>query len=300
MPKTPKKPAAKPEKKPSVVVTLFRLLWGQNRTRSWREENDALQTTLSLAIRARLPFEPDDFKAVYAEFKGGYWMGEAEHYYSKAIELRHTSACQSFEKWKGRPPFIYSGNRLALGSAFTFDKKTLYVTSYGNDHRGAYLGCVTYKTPDGKWHGRKVDKRIKVSLAELKAGEPKRDIPKPEKDLRAAMEAFANVFRCETAREYLKSKLTLKAAWADVLEFFKEGREHYRQSAHHVMVELLRAVKFPIMLHEIDELKTVEQVYARVGDFETNLQPLILAAVKVRLTEKRDAKKKEATNGNGN
>lgn len=295
MPKTPaKKPAAKKaEKKLSVVVTLFHLLWGQNRTRSWREENDALQSTLSLAIRARLAFEPDDFKTVYDEFKGGYWMGEAEHYYTKACEDKNASACQSFEKWKGRPPFIFNSSRLHIGSVFTFDKKTLHVTSYGKDHRGHYLGCVTYKNTDAATYGRKVDKRIKVSLAELKAGEPKRNIPKPEKDLRAAIEAFDMVFRCETAKNYLKSKLTLKAAWTNVPELF-ETYNHHRESARHVMIELLRAVKFPVLLHEIDELKTVEQIYARVGDFETNLQPLILAAAKVRIAEKRAAKKTEA------
>jgi hypothetical protein len=286
------KKAAK-EKDHSPVVRLFHHLWGENRTRSWREENDALQRTLMLAIEARLPFEPDDFKRVYDGYKGGYWMGEGEHYYAKAIELRNTAACQSFEKWKGRPAFIYNGNRLHVGSSFTFDGKTLHVTSYGRDHRGAYLGCVTYKKPETGSYSRKVDKRIKVSLAELKAGEPKKNLPKPEKDLRQAAEAFEDVFRCETAKLYLKTRLTLKSAWEGVPEYFKDGNSPYLESARRQMLELLRVVKFPVMLHEIDELKTVEQIYARVGDFEKNLQPLLLAAVKVRLAEKRAAKQAE-------
>jgi len=283
----PKKPDQSP------VLKLFENLWGNMRAHSWRDINGSLQKTLSLAIEARLEFEPDDFKKLSDGYKGHYWMGDGEHYYRQAIEARLTSACQSFEKWKGRPPFIFSGKRLHVGCSFVWDGKTVHVTSYGHDHRGHYLGCVTYKKPESGSYSRKVDKRLKVSLAELKKGEPKKDIPKPEKDLRRATEAFEDQFRCETAKQYLKTRLTLKAAWEGVPEYFKDGNASYLESARRQMLELLRWVKFPIMLHEIDELKTVEQIYARVGDFEKSLQPLILAAVKVRLAEKRAAKQKE-------
>lgn len=105
----------------SPVIRLVDLLWdnAQKATgHSWTRLNGALHQSIYLAIEAGLKFAPGDFEYIWEHYNSGYWIGDGngEGWYSRAVEYDNRSACISFEKQKGRKPFILNGKRLAIGT----------------------------------------------------------------------------------------------------------------------------------------------------------------------------------------
>lgn len=140
---------------------------------SWTRVNHAMHTAVKLAIDAGLRFDPDDFGAIYREMRGSYWFGvpSGEQFYSKAAAMNHTSACQSFEKFADRPPFLFRGNRLAIGSELTWDGQTAKVTSFSHNDALATdrLTACIYKLSSGK-----VIKRLTIGVQDLRDSERRR------------------------------------------------------------------------------------------------------------------------------
>lgn len=275
------------KKKMSPAMTLVGHVWAANGigSLSYSRLNAVMADAVKLAIDSEMAFDPDDFRYIYDEFRGSYWFGESkgEHFYTAACLVGNVSACQSFEEFAGRPPLIYKSKRLHIGSMFRWENRTVKVTSYGNDARGWYVGVCSYK-PQGAGHGYKVDKRMKVSLAELKADQKLSEPPKPDADMQLFLRTIAKDFCCGGVRDYLKKHLTLKSAYDQL--------ENHRSFDH--LKQLLKIVKFDVSWQTAEGWKTVADVKATVGDFEVNLLPLIRAEMKRRAAAAKEKRRPAA------
>ena len=146
--------------------------------RSWDRLNGAMGTALSLAVGSGFRFARTDFEQIDARFGFNRWGGNDRHmlgerYYSQAcaVDREHggnLTAAISFEKWKGRPAFIYkdrlclSGRRLAIGSVVErVDREVFRVTSFSEDGQG--VGLTSYHD----MMGGKVKSRVKLTLPML-------------------------------------------------------------------------------------------------------------------------------------
>ena len=90
---------------------------------SWCKLNAALRGALSLAIESRMAFAPNDFARIFETCAGEHWMGTdhdgdgyGEGFYRTACIAGNPSACQAFERWRQRPPYLWAGKRLYVGS----------------------------------------------------------------------------------------------------------------------------------------------------------------------------------------
>jgi hypothetical protein len=119
-------------------MRLVRFVWEHQQEdigHSWARLNSSMAGAVTLAISAGMTFALDDFSEIYSGMRGGHWFGVSgadmmgEEFYFLAVELRHLSACKSFEQWKGREPMIFSGNRLAVGSDLKWNGFHFRVTS---------------------------------------------------------------------------------------------------------------------------------------------------------------------------
>lgn len=148
------------------------------------------QDALRLAIRALLPFDEDDMawikKNTYFTWHAGNGDNWGEDYYSVACGAGNISAARSFEKMKGRKPFIWkwtvkhggcigrverSNDRLSVGDEFICRNVKLSVTSF-NDADGLII-CCTYKKQERDERGYvigplKVEKLYKIDHKQLR------------------------------------------------------------------------------------------------------------------------------------
>lgn len=109
----------------------------------WRDLNPHLHGTLCTAIRLHMPSAPDDIARIYRQFDGHYWFygnegAKGESLYSAAVEAGNTRMCESFERWKNRPAFLWpeetiTPKRLHVGSKLTWQGQTVKVTSITGD-----------------------------------------------------------------------------------------------------------------------------------------------------------------------
>jgi hypothetical protein len=171
--------------KKSTAYALISHVWEHNCeevSHSWRTVNASMHTAVSLAITSGLTFVPDDFRRVYDEMRGSYWFGQydrgsyGEGFYVTACKEGNASACKSFEAWKERPPFVFGGKRLYVGSQLAWgDAKYLKVTSFAEN--GESLVACSYKTDEESMGGygaeHKIDKRITISIKEMREAERK-------------------------------------------------------------------------------------------------------------------------------
>lgn len=168
-------------KNQSPARKLLQILWDNKMDGtgfSYQRINEGMGSALYLAIRLGMKFRTDDFAEIHKDFRGHYWFGtdndhsQGERFYSAAAEVGNLSACQSFEKWKERQPFIYEGKRLYHGAIVEWQGETCAVTSFSDD--GVYLTLCSYKERPHRYDGRtyfngKIKKRYKVTLVELRA-----------------------------------------------------------------------------------------------------------------------------------
>jgi hypothetical protein len=170
-----------PSKRQSPARKLLQILWESRMDATgWSYErlNQGMRSALYLAIRMGMRFRPDDFSEIHKDFRGSYWFvtdndhSQGEGFYGEAVEVGNLSACQSFEKWKNRQPFMYEGKRLFHGAIVEWAGHTCAVTSFSED--GSYLTLCAYFNRPSRHNGRtyftgKIKHRFKVTLVELRA-----------------------------------------------------------------------------------------------------------------------------------
>jgi len=131
--------------KHGAAYEAVRFIYDHSPRRSWQRLNAALAETLIAAIRAHLKFKEDDFAAMRADMNGHYWMGNSigsvcgERFYIYAVNVDHTPACLSFEKYANRPPALWVEDvktpaRLCIGSCFTWEGLRVEVTNMTDEH----------------------------------------------------------------------------------------------------------------------------------------------------------------------
>lgn len=128
----------------SPAYQLVALVWAQTAFRSWIRLNHTMQDALLLAIKAGLRFAKDDIGSIFGRFRGSYWFGaDSERFYRCAVEAGNTSACQSWEHWVGRPPFLLKGRRLYVGAEIPAKKGA----QGGPQEEARDGGSVSYDPP---------------------------------------------------------------------------------------------------------------------------------------------------------
>jgi len=177
----------------SDVLDLLDTVWrGCDRatSHSWSRVNSSMSSALALAIGSGMKFGADDFAEIERRYRFHYWGGEsrggfAEGFYCTAVAEGNVSACQAFEKWKGRKPFIVDNvqpgtgarfahrvgfrqsSRLCVGSRFTWDGREVTVTSFSED--GTYLTACTYHEPDQAHpYGVRVKQRYTITNRDIR------------------------------------------------------------------------------------------------------------------------------------
>ena len=166
----------------SSVVRLMSLVCACVPHDSWRKVNDGLQRALHLAVACGARFNRGDLEFICKNFRGEYWMGAStECWYTLACTGEHgpnLSACQSYEAWLNRKPFILkrqqhtnrgsalSGSRLCVGSAFDWKGQWVEITSFAAD--GQSCVACSYKPQGAIYSPKKVLRRHRITLAELR------------------------------------------------------------------------------------------------------------------------------------
>ena len=171
----------RPTKYKSPAYVLCKHVWNRNQEatpgHAWQRLNHSMHSAVVLAITSGMRFMKCDFKKLMDDFRGAYWFGcEHERFYSAAVDVRNISACQAYEEWAGRKPFILEGERMFVGRQFIWDGHRVTCTSITPDHfiavepRGA--------TEDHVWvdkverftrYDRTPKRRFKITRPMLKA-----------------------------------------------------------------------------------------------------------------------------------
>jgi hypothetical protein len=137
------------------------------------------QRVLTLAITSGMRFDPGDVAELAQDY--GHSAGEGD--YSEACGLAlhgergvaNTSFCQSFERWRGRKPFIVrdpenkTGTRMHIRRDFRWpvdgEFVTLECTSFADDGQ-SFIGTLTDRRRSGP---AKVLRRIRITHDDIKA-----------------------------------------------------------------------------------------------------------------------------------
>jgi hypothetical protein len=153
----------------------------QRPRRSSRELGYGMGHALRACLHLGMRFDVGDIKTFYSALGGDDAFGAegAERYYRNAVDAGHETACRSFEAFFNRPPFIYSGKRIRVGSLLRWEGEWFTITSFGQ-HNGAHVvvACsYTWYSVKGRWEIRreqKVHHRIRLTSDELQLAERQR------------------------------------------------------------------------------------------------------------------------------
>ena len=141
----------------SPVIHLLVHVWKNacsSTDHSWDRVNSAMEQALCLAIASGMKWELHDFKDL-AERKEHLWRLDGnELHYALAVKCENYSACQSYESYRERQPFIADGirgdgvhrnrERLYVGARFYWKGGEVKVTSFSNC--GTLVVACSYKT----------------------------------------------------------------------------------------------------------------------------------------------------------
>jgi hypothetical protein len=135
----------------SPARALVSLVWEQSQQagKSWTRFNGALYQAVHLAIDAVMDFDLEDFTHFWEKMRGSYWFhgdseAKGESFYRAAVKMGNLTACQSYEKWSRRKPYILdTGSRVHVGSEIDWEGKHCTLTSFDDDRETITL--VTYK-----------------------------------------------------------------------------------------------------------------------------------------------------------
>ncbi len=187
-----------PETKDSTAVEFLQFVWDhvqETTGHSWLKLNHHMSDALSLAIKAGMKFDEDDWTSM-ERFRTGYWR-YTENCYRDAVLYRNSSAWKAIEKRLKRKPFIVSGAslhvntgdgpagsglaRLIIGAEFQWDGNRRVTVTSINDDKGYVVACVygnyaesidpcpTCKRDRRNSYERKVTKQYKITHADLAA-----------------------------------------------------------------------------------------------------------------------------------
>ncbi len=164
-----------PPKGPSAAMQFVRCAW-DNRCKatahSWRTVNSTMRAALALAITGGMSFAAGDVAEIYRSMRGCYWFGD-EQLYSTACEEGNLQACQSFEAWQGRKPFLWEGKRLHVGRQLLWEGIPVKVTSFQDD-KGALIACSYKSSVVDRWREGPLDRRFTITNDELARAEKDR------------------------------------------------------------------------------------------------------------------------------
>jgi hypothetical protein len=269
------------------VIKLFNLIEAAAHQKSGPTMEGVRHTAFRLAIDAGFKFAPDDIKELASAYHV-FGADGGEYRYQQMIEAGNISACQSFEKYHGRPPMIWQGKRLHVGASLTWEGKTVKVTSFGSDHRGFYVGCCTYrqeKMNGSSYKREKVSGRLKIYQEELRKGERARNAPTQDAELLRFMRRFPEIFNWSGPKELAKHCRTMRDWW-------DAGEDDYHRKDD--LEKLLVAIQFPVPLHVAKAWKSAADVKGFVGDFDTKVLPLIREEMQRRTAKAREKKPAES------
>lgn len=111
--------------KTTPLLTYLCFLVERSKGTSPRRIGYAVMAALESAAQAGMKFERDDFAQVAAHRVLSLWCaGEdaGERLYPVLCKIGNESALKSFERWKGRLPFVVNGKRLHEGSQLRWGK----------------------------------------------------------------------------------------------------------------------------------------------------------------------------------
>lgn len=124
-------PMSKKSKQPSPVIQFLDLAWEQLNSasaHSWERLNHGMHHALALAVGGGFSFAPDDWQYIRENYRSGYWIGDVEGWYARAITgygFKHggegrtdhnMSAIGSIERSLNRTPARLDGYRLHVGA----------------------------------------------------------------------------------------------------------------------------------------------------------------------------------------
>lgn len=169
-------------KKPSPAMALLATIWenqGHQMGDSWDRLNQAMGSATNLAIWSGLRFDLRDFQTIADKYRISYWGGEGfYHLACGGRDPRSTpnmSAALSFEKWKGRKPFIVLARprgkvrlRVAIGTRFDWYEhkppKLLHLTCTSFAKDGESFTACAYESANR--YGKPI-RRIKITRAKI-------------------------------------------------------------------------------------------------------------------------------------
>ncbi len=178
----------KKKEEKSDVIDLLDLVWksaNDSTGFSWERLNHGMRAALSLAVGSGFEFAEDDMKHIFSNYRSGYWLGDTtEWIYTEAIGVENNSAILSYEKLKNREPIIADGVdgnsrsqfshgnnvtrakcRLFVGARFVWKGIRVTVTSFADD--SSYCTACSYKKPPKGEYANKIDKRFKITRADI-------------------------------------------------------------------------------------------------------------------------------------
>jgi hypothetical protein len=197
---------------PSPAMKFVRHAW-ENRCgatpHSWQTVNSTMRSALMLAITAGMSFAKDDIAEMYSGMRGGHWFGETgEDFYSAACEEGNLQACQSYEAWARRKPFMWEGKRLHVGRELMWEGIGVRVTSF----QGDALTACSYKPSVSGYRSGKLDRRFAIPVDAL--GRAERD-----------RKTEVTIGRDATLLHGMLSECNLKVAYDTLVAWTPEQRE---------------------------------------------------------------------------
>lgn len=169
---------SKDEQTDSPALAFLRTAYEAGEAKSRRETGYGMRHALKAALHLGLKFAPGDVGEFVRRLGGdeafGAEMGERS--YAEACDLRHESACRSFEAHYGRPAFVYDGKRLVAGKQVCWSGQWITTTSFG-EHKGEAVvnWCqYSYERKDGGGTEKKIVARGRLTLAQVKEAEKAR------------------------------------------------------------------------------------------------------------------------------
>ena len=175
-------------KKDTPVQQLLKLVWtnaNSSTGHSWERLNNALRSTVSLAISSGMEWTENDYALIFeGKYRPSYWL-DTEHMYRRACMEANTSAVASIEAYLNRPPFICddvryprwpntfahiaSGvkrGRVFIGASFSWKGDQVTVTSFADDQL-SFTACSYKPNEDGIGQSRKVKKRYTITRDDI-------------------------------------------------------------------------------------------------------------------------------------
>lgn len=278
-----------------VILELARATAGQRRL---RPRDDGRWNLAVALVKLGLPFDEKDLD----ELDEITTPGGRETLYALACQVGNLSYCRFHELVERRPPFLYEGKRLYEGAHFklrlgTTECHTVYpvkVTGFGEDHRGHYVSAVWTQRaqtgPSGRqWYVTRVRGRYKLTRDDLKASaragvDPDKIRHPRQREMREFQEAFPTL-----VPRYNRANILLWKKAKTLADFWD------RCPDGDLMLNWLTTFDFPLTAREYLGLQEEGTqsipavVRKRVGDFATNLLPLVLKPLKARIAEIRAA-----------